>query len=81
MPFGATPVWPWMTSKKPTPVIVATPLSLLKDDVALPHDLASAALAEPIAFRAQPAVPRVQALDGNSTIIVKVVCPGCATTR
>ena len=31
MPFRATPVWPWIWSKKPTPEIVAVPLSLLKE--------------------------------------------------
>ena len=31
MPFGATPVWPWIWSKKPTPEIVAVPLSLLNE--------------------------------------------------
>src|SRR5207302_9920152 len=32
-PFGATPVWPWMKSKKPTPVIRTGLLALWKNDV------------------------------------------------
>ena len=37
MPFGATPVWPWIWSKKPTPEIVAVPLSLLNELDGEPH--------------------------------------------
>src|SRR5207247_8685142 len=45
MPFGATPSWPWIWSKKPTPVIVAAPLSLRNELVGAPHAATSAARA------------------------------------
>src|SRR6058998_3251254 len=42
MPFDATPVWPWIWSKKPTPEIVAVPLSFLKEPDGAPQAAISA---------------------------------------
>jgi hypothetical protein len=44
MPFGATPVWPWMKSKNATPVSVTVPLMNLKLEVdGVPKSALSAA--------------------------------------
>src|SRR4051794_36351950 len=48
IPFGATPVWPWITSKKPTPVTVALPERLVKELPGTPTAEMSAARAAAI---------------------------------
>src|SRR3954469_9010070 len=48
IPFGATPVWPWITSKKPTPVTVALPERLVKELPGTPTAEMSAARADAI---------------------------------
>ena len=63
MPFGATPVWPWIWSKKPTPEIVAVPLSLLNELEGEPHAAISAFRARRILSRALGVARAVQ--DGE----------------
>jgi len=41
IPFGATPVWPWMKSKNPTPLICTGILAVLKLVVAVRRALNS----------------------------------------
>ena len=82
MPFGATPVWPWIWSKKPTPEIVAVPLSLLNElDEGEPHAATSAFRALRILSRALGVARAVQVTSGNSAIIVAPVLVGSAITR
>src|SRR5215216_5515434 len=81
MPFGATPVWPWIGSKKPTPEIVAVPLNLLNDDDGEPHAATSAFRARRIFVRAFNGALRVHPAAGNSAIIVASPSRGSAITR
>src|SRR5262245_49557816 len=58
MPFGATPVWPWIWSKKPTPVTVPVPLSLRNElDGGAPHVATNAFRALRIFSRALGVAP------------------------
>jgi hypothetical protein len=81
MPFGATPVWPWIWSKKPTPEIVAVPLSFLNDLDGAPHAAISAVRARFIFILALGVARAVHELAGNSAIIVAPVLLGSAITR
>ena len=81
MPFGATPVWPWIWSKKPTPEIVAVPLSFLNELDGLPHAAIRAVRARRILSRAFGVAPAVQGGDGSSAIIVAPLLVGSAITR
>ena len=81
MPFGATPVWPWIWSKKPTPEIVAVPLSFLNDLDGAPHAAISAVRARFIFVLAIGVAPAVHDLAGSSAIIVAPVLLGSAITR
>src|SRR5262245_39098595 len=68
MPFGATPVWPWIWSKKPTPVTVAVPLSRLNEPVGEPHAAMNALRARRILIRALNVAPAVHDGDGSSAM-------------
>ena len=81
MPFGATPVWPWIWSKKPTPEIVAVPLSFLDDLDGAPHAAISAVRARFIFVLALGVAPAVHDWAGSSAIIVAPVLLGSAITR
>ena len=81
MPLGATPVWPWIWSKKPTPEIVAVPPSLVKDRVGEPHAATNAFRARRIFVLAFGDAPAVQDAAGNSAIIVARLLLGSAITR
>src|SRR6476659_3363286 len=65
MPFGATPVWPWIWSKKATPVIVAVPRSFLNERVGEPHAATKALLARRIFVLAFSVACPVQVAAGN----------------
>lgn len=81
MPLGATPVWPWIWSKKPTPEIVAVPTSLLKDREGEPHAATSAFRARRIFVLAIRDAPAMQDAAGNSAITVARLLLGSAITR
>ena len=81
MPFGATPVWPWIWSKKATAVIVAVPLSLLNEPDGAPHAATKALRACRIFVLAFGVAPAVQVAAGNSAIIVWPLLRGSAITR
>src|SRR5262245_43680997 len=80
MLFGAAPVWPSIGSKKPTPVIVAVPLSLRDEVVGGPHAATNAVRARLILALAFGVAPPVQDALGNAAIIVPPV-RGSAMTR
>src|SRR6185312_647170 len=79
IPFGATPRWPCLKSKKPTPVTVAVPVRLVKPDRdCVPHARSKVERARWIRRAATEWI--VQPADGNSAIIVRPVV-GLAITR
>src|SRR5438105_5647233 len=67
-PFGATPSWPWMRSKKKTPVTVTQPVGVWKCFVAGGKAVSNACRAWSIC--ASSTAPTSQPLLGNSAIIV-----------
>ena len=80
MPFGATPVCPWISSQNPTPVTSTVPVRFVKlEDEMVPQLESKAARAAAIAGRLK--AEATQWGSGNSTIIVCVLEPGTESTR